>query len=108
MCCSFFCNICSFDEATAARVDQGTDSAGGWHWSGTAADCRAGRARGADRDGLTNDLAHRDAQGQYVVNVPEGLSKLVLEHKCRPDASLKAAICLGNPAVSTVRVSACI
>ncbi len=49
-------------------------------------------------------LAQILSQAQYLINVPEGLSKLALEHKCRPDASLKAAICLGNPVESTVRV----
>lgn len=49
-------------------------------------------------------LLQTPPQAQYLINVPEGVSKLALEHKCRPDASLKAAICLGSALESSVRV----
>lgn len=43
-------------------------------------------------------LGHR-LKGQYLFNVPEGFSRLVLEHRVRPTAGLRAAFATDLPAL---------
>ena len=43
---------------------------------------------------------------QYLFNAPEGFSRLVLEHKIRPTAALKAVISL-KPCALVSQLNAC-